>query len=109
MQGEQIATDFLVNKGYRILKRNYRHSCGEIDIIAFKQGIMVFVEVKTRTSLRYGTPEEAINKSKIHHIKSTAMGFLSEFNISFKEIRFDVIAIYRQGDNFEINHIEAAF
>jgi len=70
---------------------------------------VVFVEVKTRSSLRFGTAEEAINKTKIQHIKHTALAFLKEFNQSFQEIRFDVITVYRQGHTFTINHIEAAF
>ena len=63
--GEQLAEDFLISKGYTILCRNWRHSHYEIDIVALKENIPHFVEVKTRSSNHFGQPEESVNKKKI--------------------------------------------
>ena len=76
--GENAAADVLRAKGYTILKRNYRCKHGEIDIIAEKYGDMSFVEVKTRQSLKFGWPSEAVNEEKIKHIKRAARCYLNE-------------------------------
>lgn len=76
--GENAAADVLRAKGYTILKRNYRCKHGEIDIIAEKYGDMCFVEVKTRQSLKFGWPSEAVNEEKIRHIKKSARCYLNE-------------------------------
>ena len=70
--GENIASDYLTNKGYKIIERNFRRSYGEIDIICIKNRVLVFVEVKTRTSTKYGTPAEAITYSKLKSLIKTA-------------------------------------
>mgnify|MGYP001120136057 CR=1 FL=1 len=92
--GENIAARYLTNSGYAILEKNYTCKFGEIDIIAKKGTVLAFVEVKTRTNISYGYPEEAVNKYKIKKIKNTANFFivnnkpLQDFNF-----RFDVISI----------------
>ena len=92
--GENIAARYLANSGYAILEKNYACKFGEIDIIAKKGTVLAFVEVKTRTNISYGYPEEAVNKYKIKKIKNTANFFivnnkpLQDFNF-----RFDVISI----------------
>ena len=108
-QGEEIAALYLQEQGYKILERNYRSRYGELDIICHKNGIMVFVEVKTRRSQLFGSPEEAITNSKIQHIKKVAIIYLAENKMAYKEIRFDVITILMQSDEPSLNHIEAAF
>lgn len=76
--GENAAADVMRAKGYTILKRNYRCRYGEIDIIAEKYGEMAFVEVKTRQSLKFGRPCEAIDEEKKNHIRKTARSYLNE-------------------------------
>ena len=76
--GENAAADILMAKGYTILKRNYRCRHGEIDIIAEKYGEMSFVEVKTRQSLKFGRPCEAVSEEKKKHIRKTARCYLNE-------------------------------
>ena len=107
--GEELAAQYLLSKEYRILLRNYRLRTGEIDIICTKDDSIVFVEVKTRRSNRFGTPEEAVTKKKMAHIRQTALTYLAEQKSTYKQIRFDVIAIMLQEGPPLINHIECAF
>ncbi len=107
--GENIAVDYLVKKGYRILQRNYRFEHGEIDIITEDGNVLVFVEVKARRSKEFGEPEDAITPRKREKIRSTADGYLFENNIDDQECRFDVIAIDYQYKKTEIRHIIDAF
>jgi putative endonuclease len=91
--GEQVAEEFLVEKGYKVVGRNVRTACGELDLILEKDGTLVFVEVKTRTSYGYGYPEEAVTETKKEHILSAAQEFLLERSEVEKDWRVDVIAI----------------
>ena len=106
--GEKIAQGFLLNKGYDILETNFYTKIGEIDIIAKKDKCIVFIEVKTRTSLKYGTPAMAVNSIKKKHIKSVAKTFLHLHRLSNSEIRFDVIEVFINEGKCEVNHIEGA-
>ncbi len=103
---EQIAADFLINKGYKILELNFRYRAGEIDIIATLDDFIVFIEVKYRQTKTKGTPIEAVNLNKQIKISSTAEYFLVR-NKQFlkKQVRFDVVGIL--GD--EITHYTNAF
>jgi putative endonuclease len=106
--GENIAGTFLEKKGYAILERNYRYKHYEIDLIAEKDGILVFVEVKTRKNSIKGNPEEWVNKFKEDRIMLTADFYIHEIDWK-KDIRFDVIAIIKNATKEEIHHIEDAF
>jgi putative endonuclease len=114
-RGEQIAQGFLRQKGFRIEASNWRlGKNGEIDLIVFdtKQQLLVFVEVKTRKSISYGSPQEAVHPQKIHQILALAEAYLGLHPPSAHvSIRFDVIAIYFPGHNqpADITHIEGAF
>ncbi|NLY83522.1 MAG: YraN family protein [Acholeplasmataceae bacterium] len=108
-QGEDAAADYLKSKGYKILCRNYRCRIGEIDIIASKTSELFFVEVKTRRSLTYGNPADAVTRQKQGKIRTTALQFLQEQNCAFKSINFDVIEIFVNGDKMQINHIQQCF
>lgn len=108
-QGEEIAAAYLQQLGYEILARNYRCRYGELDIICKKNSLIVFVEVKTRRSDLFGSPEEAITKTKIEHIKKTALHYMAEKKTKYRETRFDVVTIMMKSDRPDINHIEAAF
>lgn len=105
--GERMAEEFLINKGYIILERNYRYKRSEIDIIASKESVLVFVEVKTRKSSLFGLPEESVNIQKTHRVLSAAEHYVHETAWE-KEIRFDIIAI-TVGKKIELIHIEDAF
>ena len=109
IKGEQIAANFLLNKGYIILHRNWRIGKKEIDIIALKDDTAVIVEIKTRTNFDFGFPEEAVNRSKQRFIKTAAEAFIAE-NPEHLFIRFDIISILLEGEMVkEIVHFEEAF
>lgn len=92
--GEQIAEVFLNKNGYKLLEKNYRYSrMAEIDIIAKEKDCIVFVEVKTRSSIDFGHPFEAINKKKIENIIQAGLAYLNETQEKYKRYRIDVIAI----------------
>lgn len=93
-RGENIALDYLKNEGYIIIERNYRCYLGEIDIIAKEGGILAFVEVKSRRSRRFGTPQEAVGAKKQKKISMIAMFYLQEKKISDVNARFDIVAVY---------------
>ena len=90
--GEQFAEDFLIRKGYTILYRNWRHSHYEIDIVALKNDLPHFVEVKTRSSKRFGEPEESVNKKKIRSLLQAADEFLFR-NPQYKNFHIDILSI----------------
>ncbi|MFN3403495.1 MAG: YraN family protein [Cytophagaceae bacterium] len=103
-KGEEIAASFLQKKGYTIIRRNFRYSRAEIDLIAQKDGIMVFVEVKKRSYNAFGYPEEAVNHSKERRIISAAEHFIYQTDW-MGDIRFDIVSV--MGDRVE--HFEDAF
>lgn len=90
--GEQAATAFLRAQGYRILERNYRCRCGEIDIIAEDHGEIVFVEVKTRSPRAYLPPADAVDEQKRQRIRKAASFYLSSFRDPSPR-RFDIVSV----------------
>lgn len=90
--GEQLAEDFLVKKGFTILHRNWRHSHYEIDIVAFKNDIPHFVEVKTRSSKNFGQPEESVTKKKIRFLLQAAEQFLYQ-HPEYRNFQIDILSI----------------
>ncbi len=106
LTGEVLASNYLINKKYKIIKQNYSNNMGEIDIIAMQNKTIVFVEVKARKTLAFGRPSEAVNQFKQRKIKNVAKLYLIKNHLLDKDVRFDVIEII--GDD-EINHIENAF
>lgn len=91
--GEEFAARMLEDSGFRVIHRNYRSRTGEIDIIALKDGVMHFVEVKTRTDDEYGYPSDSVTESKRSSIRRTAECYLSERHAVWREISFDVMEI----------------
>ncbi len=91
--GEDVAAQFLQEKGFEILRRNVRTSYGEIDLIARCGATIVFVEVKTRTSSSFGLPEISVGERKIRHMLEAAQAFMQLYTGPEEEWRVDVIAI----------------
>jgi putative endonuclease len=92
--GEQMGCSFLEKKQFRILFCNWRSSHWEIDVIAEKDGIIHFIEVKTRHGLKFGYPEEAVSKKKFDNLKRAAVAFLNKYPHRNK-IQFDILSILR--------------
>ena len=103
--GERKAVKFLKNKGFKILKTNYKSPFGEIDIIAQEKDTIVFVEVKARSGVEYGRPSEAVDKRKQQRYYKIATYYLQREKKMDSQCRFDVIEI----ENSQINHIFNAF
>lgn len=91
--GEKIACEYLKDKGYRILTRNYHSRFGEIDIVAQDKKTLVFVEVKTRSNTQYGTALEAINFYKLRKIIKTSQFYINQFKLGDVDYRFDAIEV----------------
>ena len=96
--GKNIAKDFLKQKGFIIIALNWRHLHYEIDIIARHQNILVFVEVKTRSTFKYGFPDESIDHKKENRLREAAEIYIEQKDLH-NEIRFDIVSIVK--NNFE--------
>lgn len=107
-QGEQIAADFLLKKGYKILHKNYRHQKAEVDIIAQKGQFLCIVEVKTRTGDFLEEITETINQKKINLLLLAADHYVQEHDLDL-EVRFDIILILKKNLKFEVEHVKNAF
>lgn len=108
-RGEHLAEVYLRDNGYEILYRNWRHGHKEIDLIAVDAGLLVFVEIKTRGSFRFGFPEEAVDLRKQSNMRTAAEAFLNRFP-TFRTVRFDVLTIVFRGEVVEeLRHLIDAF
>ena len=104
--GEDEAVKYLEKKGYKILDRNFSCKRGEIDIVALDKNEIVFIEIKSRVSLKYGLPSEAVTKNKLKHIYKTAEYYLYIRNLENQDTRIDVIEVYIKNKNIIINHLK---
>ena len=103
--GEVIAIEYLQKQGYSISDTNFKFwRFGEVDIIASKEGKYYFIEVKYRSHLGYGTPEEAITKHKLHKCRKTVEYYCVTHGIDMECIQFDVITVLRQKQSHSITH-----
>lgn len=108
--GEDLAAEYLLQQGFKILVRNYRAPVGEIDIIASNRKHLLFVEVKTRRGTGFGLPQEAVGIRKQKQIIRTAQWYLNQEKIGKLQPRFDVVAILCQSDQTAtIQHLTDAF
>jgi putative endonuclease len=109
-EGEEIAREYLIKKGFRLIESNYSNKLGEIDLIMVDKDILIFVEVKLKVGDRFGTPEEMINNHKLNRIRRIAEGFLILEKIakSYQRYRIDAVCIVLdENKNVErINHYE---
>jgi len=92
-EGERLAADYLVTKGYRIVERNYRYHRNEIDIVALHHQTLCFIEVKTRSTAEKGHPSEAVTQSKQREIIKAARAYLAFSGENERDCRFDVVAV----------------
>jgi len=106
--GEDIAFDFLVEKGYEIKERNWRFKKAEVDIIAKMENTLVAVEVKTRSTDYFGNPQDFIKQKKIKLLVKAVDEYVNRNDLDV-EVRFDVIAIVKTGNEIKIEHLEDAF
>jgi putative endonuclease len=105
-EGEQAAVDYLTERGFRILDRNWRCADGEIDIVAVERRSFVVCEVKTRSGTRYGTPLEAVGRAKRSRLRRLAVQWLNAHGVRFDEIRIDVVGLLYEGSGgFTIEHV----
>lgn len=108
--GESEAVSYLLSNGYNIIEKNYHSKYGEIDIIAKKGEIIVFIEVKLRRNSVFGNPCEFVSANKIEKIKKTIQLWLIENNVSDTPLRFDVIEIGKINNGIStLNHIKNAY
>ena len=106
--GEKLSVDFLIGKGFKILNRNWRYKKAEIDIIVSKKDILIFIEVKTRKSEYFSSPEESITPKKIDLYQEAAEAYLEQHKLE-NEVRFDVISIIHTENKTKIEHFINAF
>lgn len=105
-KGELLAAQHLQAKKYEIRHTNWTYGKLELDIVACYEGILVFVEVKTRSTQYFGMPEEAVHANKAQLIRKAADKYMQQYNLQPNEIRFDIIAVTV---NEELLHFEDAF
>ena len=105
-EGENYAAEYLEGKKYKILERNFACKRGEIDIIALKDDTIIFVEIKSRTSTKFGLPSEAVTKQKLKHLYKTAEYYLITRNLVNIDTRIDVIEIYKTNGEYRLNHLK---
>ncbi|CAN5159013.1 YraN family protein [soil metagenome] len=109
-RGEVLATEYLVQQGYTILDRNWRCPLGEIDVIAQTRGVTVFVEVKTRSGLRYGHPFESITVAKLARLRRLSHAWCEAAPPGRRQIRIDAIGVVAPPSGAAtIEHLEGIF
>ena len=107
-EGEKISIEYLQKKGYEILEKNYRYLKAEVDIIAKIKNIVAVIEVKTRSTNEFGNPQDFVNPKKIKLLTSAIDHYVIENDLDV-EVRFDIVAIIKQKNVFQIEHLKDAF
>ncbi len=108
--GEDFAADFLKQKGYRIVERNFRAPLGEIDIVAWENDTLCFIEVKSRSTVAKGTALEAVSWQKQRKLSQLALIYLKQKRLLEQKARFDVVAVTKNRDeSHSIEILENAF
>jgi putative endonuclease len=107
-QGEEQAVDFLQKNGYEILETNWIFQKAEIDIIARKDETLAIIEVKTRSSIDFGLPQDFVKPKKIQLLVKAVNEYVIQNQLDVS-VRFDIIAIHKNANNFNIDHLEDAF
>lgn len=107
--GEDLAAQYLEDRGYQILERNWRSSSGEIDLIAKQKSKIVFIEVKTRNGTGYGHPFEAITSAKVARMRKLVAQWCQLNQVSGLEIRVDAIAVMIRSGKVALEHLKQVF
>lgn len=107
-EGEQLAVDYLREHGYEILETNWTFDKAEIDIIARLDGTLAIIEVKTRSSLDFGLPQEFVKPAKIKLLVKAVDAYILKNDVDL-EVRFDIIAIHNDCGKFSVEHLPDAF
>ncbi len=105
--GEDLAARYLETHGYRVLDRNYTTDIGEVDLFVTDEKTLIAVEVKSRLSLEYGTPAEAVGHEKVKKISQVTSQYIKQYRLFGVQVRFDVVEVYLQDKT--VNHIVNAF
>ena len=106
--GEELAVDFLQQNGYTILETNWTFQKAEIDIIAQKENTLAIVEVKTRSSIEFGLPQDFVKPKKIQLLVKAVNEYVTSNDLE-TDVRFDIVAIFKENNEYKIEHIEDAF
>ena len=106
--GEELAVEFLQQNGYDILETNWTFQKAEIDIIAQKDSTIAVIEVKTRSSIVFGLPQDFVKPKKIQLLVKAVNEFIVSNDLDV-DVRFDIIAIYKEDNTYKIEHFEDAF
>ena len=107
-KGEQLAVDFLLKNNYNILERNYRFNKAEVDIIAQIHDTLAVIEVKTRSSIHFGNPQDFVKPKQIQRLVKAIDYYITTNHLKV-DVRFDIIAIIKEQNAFKITHLENAF
>ena len=108
IKGEMLAARYLAEQGLAVLEYNWRSGHKEIDLIAKERDVIVFVEVKTRSSVAYGDVRETVTPQKMRNVVLAAEAYVKKKMIDL-DVRFDVVTILTRGDTYEIEHVRSAF
>ena len=106
--GEALAVEFLQKRGYEILETNWTFQKAEIDIIVRKENTLAIIEVKTRSSIDFGLPQDSVKSKKIQLLVKAVNEYILSNDLD-AEVRFDIIAICKEDTTYKIEHIEDAF
>ena len=106
--GENLAVEFLKLHGYEVIETNWTFQKAEIDIIAQKENTLAIIEVKTRSSITFGLPQDFVKAKKIQLLVKAVNEYVTCNDLNV-EVRFDIIAIHKEGEEFRLEHIEDAF
>ena len=106
--GEELAVEYLKKNGYTILETNWIYQKAEIDILAKKENTLAVVEVKTRSSIEFGLPQDFVKPKKIQLLLKAVDAYINERDLDI-EARFDIVAIHKEGKSFVIEHLIDAF
>ncbi|WP_339752022.1 YraN family protein [uncultured Winogradskyella sp.] len=107
-KGEQLAVDFLLKNKYEIIERNYRFDKAEVDVLALKDNILAVIEVKTRSTIDFGNPQDFVKPKQIKNLVKAVDEYVNENDLDL-EVRFDIIAIVKEKKGFSVEHLENAF
>ena len=107
-QGEKLAVEFLQKNGYEILETNWTFQKAEVDVIAKKEDVLAVVEVKTRSSVDFGLPQDFVKPKKIQLLVKAVNEYVISNDLDVS-VRFDIIAIQKNGNDFIFEHLEDAF